>query len=249
VPAEAAAPEDAGPARAFKEWTLTPAEASYARGDLVWAAAVDAEGRWMLAGMRFVSKNGDVLHLDLLGDYWAPSAFVRSCPPAGEFAAGALVLMRHGTGSTYGKVARVEGENVFVNYLPSPTVTERQLQQGGAVPLVAGEWALGAPAAIRDEVGWLPVTVVRLEGDTVYVSDGNGVRPMPKADVHLIDFATERRVGAKVLALKYSGFAPLCIVPAKITEVLADGAAFSVKTEEGKIWTQSFAWIMTPPET
>lgn len=247
-PEEVATPEETGPALPFQEWTLTAAETAWEDGASVWAAAVNAEGKWTLGGMRFTGKDGDVLHLSKLGEFWAPSAFARVCPPVEEFEAGALVMMRHGTGTNYGKVTRVEGDKVFVNYLPSPAITEGEMGQGGVVPLVAGEWALGAPAAIRDDIGWLPVTVVHLEGDTVYIYDGTVVRPMPQAEVHLIDFATERRVGQRVLALQYSGFSPLRIVPAKITEVLGDGAGFAVETDEGKRWKQSFAWVWTPPE-
>ena len=141
---------------------------------------------------------------------------------------------------------RIAGDKVVIESLSGRKVQPREMDPERVKPLVAGSWSLGAPAAYREGDLWLSATVVYERGEQVYVKTGSGVVAKPRAEVVLIDFARGYRSGDRVLAEQASGFSPLHFVPGKVTEVHGKGAAYTIATDDGKVFEQSYERVTAP---
>ncbi len=234
------------PELAFMDWKLPAGEVGYAAGDRVWACGANRQDKWSFNLFRFDKSEGDTLHLQSGWEVWAPSAFAVRAAPATGVAKGAPVMVAGGAFVSYGRFVKVDGDKLVVESLSGRKVAPRQMEPDRVKPLVAGEWSLGAPVAYRAGDLWLAATVVFADGDQVYIRTGKGVEPRPRAELRLIDVKQVYRKGAKVMAEQASGFSPLHFVSGKVTEVHGKGAAYTIKTDDGTVFEQSYDRVSAP---
>jgi hypothetical protein len=225
----------------FAGWGLAPADASYARGDRVWAAAVSRDGKWTFNVLRFEKAEGDVLTLKQTSDLWAPSAFTRAAADPEELSGGAPVMAAAGALVSYGRFVRGGDGKAVYAHLSGPNVREREVDAAriAAVP----ELGLGTPVAYRDGDRWRAGEAVHVQDERVLVLTRDGVQPIARADLRAIDGKPLRK-GARVLALPSSGVAPLRFEPGRVGKVLEGGAAYEIETDDGKRFVQSWARVM-----
>lgn len=225
----------------FAAWDLPPADASYAPGDRVWAAAVSRDGKWTFNVLRFEKADGDVITLRQMTDLWAPTAFIRAAAAPEQLAAGAPVMAASGALVSYGRFVRAgDGKAVYV-HLSGRKVREREIdaERIAGVP----DLGLGTPLAYKDGERWRAGEAVHVHDGEVHVLTRDGVRPFTRDELRPIDGKPLRK-GASVLALPPSGVAPLAFEPGKVGAVLEGGVAYEIETDAGKSFVQGWARVM-----
>jgi hypothetical protein len=82
--------------------------------------------------------------------------------------------------------------------------------------------------------------------DKAYLIGRKGLVEYPKDKLTLVDTSKTYEKGDKVRALLFGPFSST-VGPAKIHEVVAEDVLYKVKTDEGKVYTVSYAYVL-PPE-
>lgn len=227
----------------FSSWELPAKEITLEKGARAWAAATDRKGAWRIAGYRFdKTEDSGVLAFRGMSDCWAPSAFVR--PAATTIAKGTPVVVVTGT-ELYGLVTKVAGDQVTMAYWSASKLAEKTEKLESFLPMEKGAFALGTPVLVKDGESLAAGRAVFDAGDTVYVMNGsdNSVAPISKANLTAIDGHTKFKVGSKVLVRQTSGIGGLKWLPGKVTKVHGGGAAYDVTTDDGKKYTQTWAYV------
>jgi hypothetical protein len=231
----------------FKDWKLPAKELTLEKNQRVWAVAVNREGKWRLAGFRWKETTDGVLWLKGMTDRFAPAAFVHIPTEAAK--KGDAVAYVAGR-TMYGYVTKVEGDQVTMSYLSGRKVKDKTGKAEMFLGFKKGAFQLGTPVLYKDGDAWQNGEVVVEDGDQVYVLHKKGgeqtVAPMNKADLKLLDGSSKHKKGARVLVKQTSGMGSLKWMPGKVTKVHGGGAAYEVKTDEGKVYTQMWAYVAKP---
>lgn len=230
----------------YKDWKLPKVEAAaFEKGKTLWATGVDREGKWRTSAMRYSGLNDAEHKLYSAGDRWAPAAFIADYAEPKDLAKGAPLMVASGF-LDYGRFVESKDTKVSVAKLAGNGAKPRDYETLRSAALTPGEWQLGSPAACKEGDTWQGCTIVAAVGEAVFVNTREAVESKPKADVKLVDIGTIHKQGAKVLAQPRSGMGTLAFEPATVTEVHEGGAAYTVKTDAGKVFTQSFHLVMSP---
>lgn len=233
----------------FSGWKLPERDVKAEANQRVWAAAVNRDGSWRLAGYRMDEIEEGVVRLRGMSDRFAPPAFVvvpSETPKAGD--AVAYIAGRE----LYGYVAAVDGDALTMRYLSGRRIAEKTAKVDRFLRFPEREVSLGAPVLYRDGDDLRDGRAVAAVGDEVYVMHrGEGreqtVTAMKKTDVTLNDGSVRHDRGARVWVKQSSGVSPLRWLPGTVVKVHADGAAYDVETEGDRKVTQSWAYVARRP--
>tara|TARA_R110002096_G_scaffold16898_9_gene57986 strand:+ start:112786 stop:114318 length:1533 start_codon:yes stop_codon:yes gene_type:complete len=229
----------------FSSWNLPTTPVTLKERERVWGVALDRKGGWRFAGYRFRSIADGVLWLRGLTDRFAPAAFTRPASVVGDFTVGQAIVYQTGI-MLWGQVDAISGDEVTMRYWSASSMTKKTAKAEMFLPVGAGDYSLASPVMWKADGEWDEGIVIYDAGEQVYVmaATGSAVRVLPKAksDLKLIGSKAHKK-GAKVLVKQFSGMSPLRWLPGKVTKVHGNGAAYEVKTDSGKIYTQSWAMV------
>lgn len=230
---------------AYSGWGLPKVEVVMADKQRLWAAGIDRDGKWRLASFRYKSTHEDTFWLRGMSDRFAPSAFVQpSKSKTSDFKKGQLVVYASGI-MLWGIVDSVDAEKVTISYLSGNKVSQKSEKPEMFIAFDSGKFTLGAPIRWQEGEAWFIGWVAYDAGDSVYVLHGSdmSVSPIAKAALELTVPKKAFKKGAKISVREKSAIGGTKWVPAKVTKVLNKGVAYEVKTDEGKIFTQSWAFV------
>ncbi len=230
---------------AYAAWELPKTELTPDSKDRFWAAGIDRDGEWRLAGYRYKSTHDDTIWLRGMSDRFAPSAFVvPASKQTSDFKKGQPIASIAGI-MLYGVVESVDAEKVTMSYLSGSKLSTKSGKPDMFISIGNGKFTLGSPLRWQDGDRWPIGWAVYDAGDKVYVlqAQDSTLVPMDKAKLKLITGNKPLKKGTKVLAREKSGMGGLKWVPAKILKVHGKGAAYDVKTDAGKLFTQSWAYV------
>jgi hypothetical protein len=231
----------------FKDWKLPAKELTLEKSQRVWAAGVNREGKWRLASFRWKETTDGVVWLKGMTDRFAPPAFVHVATAAAK--KGDPVAYIAGR-TMYGYVKSVDGDKLTMSYLSGSKVKDKLAKAELFLAFDKGAFQLGTPVLFKKGDDWGNGLVVSADGEQVYVLSHSGkdttVEPMNKADLKLLDGFAKHKKGAKVMVKQSSGMSPLKWLPGVVTKVHGGGAAYEVKTDSGKVYTQMWAYVAKP---
>lgn len=229
----------------WSSWQLPTSDASFEPGQRVFGAGVNRDGEWRQGSYRVKEVTGGIVWLSGTENVFAPPAFVvpRNAEPPKR---GEAVVYYTGR-ATYGRVSRVAGDELIVSYLSGSRPSQKTDDAQRFVHLPGG-FTFAAPALVKEGDSYAEASVVFDAGDKVYVHMfGKPVAAVDKASLTLIDPRLVHKRGARVLVKQSSGLSPLKWLPGKVSKVFAGGAAYEVETDDGKIYTQSWALVSKRP--
>jgi hypothetical protein len=233
----------------FSSWGLPEVEVALTERQRVWAVALDRKGEWRFAGYRFKSMADGVLWLRGMTDRFAPTAFMKLASEPSDFKVGQPIVYRTGI-MLWGQVEAISGDEITIRYWSASSIAKKTAKAEMFLPVGGGDYSFASPVMWQVDGEWDEGIVVYDGGEQVYVMAASGskvrVVPMAKGELGLISGTKAHKKGAKVLVKQFSGMSPLRWLPGKVTKVHGKGAAYEVKTDSGKIYTQTWAYVTKP---